>query len=110
MLWLSPQTLLPFPDADSGVLEVAHLLHNFDIPEVCRCGKAYMTAKSWPARRSGRVIGDVRNRRYYYWTEFNRRMRLVNLSKLDFGGTKIQRTPPDPVRREDIEDRTQDFS
>lgn len=103
------QTLLPFPDADSGVLEVAHLLHNFDIPrglvrEGVHDGKIMAGQTQWS------VIGDVRNRRYYYWTEFNRRMRLVDLSKLDFGGTKVQRTPLDPVRREDIEDRTQDFS
>jgi len=56
------------------------------------------------------VIGDIRNRCYYYWTEHNRRMRVVDLSKLDFGGSKVQTIPLDKARREDIEDRTQEFS
>ena len=103
------QTLLPFPDADSGVQEVAHVLHNFDIPrglvrEGVHDGKIMAGQTQWS------VIGDLRNRRYYYWTEFNRRMRLVDLSKLDFTGSKVQSFPLDAVRREDIEDRTQDFS
>jgi choloylglycine hydrolase len=103
------QTLLPFPDADSGVPEVAHILHNFDIPiglvrEGMDKGKFMAGQTQWS------VIGDIRNRRYYYWTEHNRRMRLVDLSKLDFGGSKVQAIPLDKVRHEDIEDRTQDFS
>jgi len=103
------QTLLPFPDADSGIPEVARILHNFDIPiglvrEGLHKGKIMAGQTQWS------VIGDIRNRRYYYWTEHNRRMRLVDLSKLDFGGSKAQAIPLDKVRREDIEERTQDFS
>ena len=72
------------------------------------------------------VIGDIRNRRYYCWTEHNQRMRLVDLTKLDFDGDKVQRIPLDKVQRipldkvqripldevraEDVQDRTQDFS
>jgi hypothetical protein len=37
-------------------------------------------------------------------------MRVVDLSKLDFGGSKVQAIPLDKARREDIEDRTQEFS
>jgi len=84
-------------------------LHNFDIPiglvrEGLHKGKIMAGQTQWS------VIGDIRNRRYYYWTEHNRRMRLVDLSKLDFGGSKAQAIPLDKVRREDIEERTQDFS
>jgi hypothetical protein len=37
-------------------------------------------------------------------------MRLVDLGKLDFGGSKVQAIPLDRVRREEIQHRTQDFS
>jgi choloylglycine hydrolase len=101
-------TLLPFPDAESGVPEVARILHNFDIPlglvrEGMYKGKIMAGQTQWS------VIGDIRNKCYYYWTERNRRMRLVDLRKLDFGRSKVQTIPLDRVRREDIEERTQDF-
>jgi choloylglycine hydrolase len=103
------QTLLPFPDAESGIPEVAHILHNFDIPKgLVREGE--YQGKIMAGQTQWSVIGDIHNRRYYYWTEHNRRMRLVDLSKLDFGGDKVQAVPLDAVRQEDIEDRTQDFS
>lgn len=36
-------------------------------------------------------------------------MRLVDLSKLDFGGNKVMTIPLNEIRGEDIKDRTQDF-
>lgn len=102
------KTLLPFPDADSGIPQVAGVLHNFDIPlglvrEGMHKGHIMAGQTHWS------VIGDIRNKRYYYWTEHNRRMRLANLKKLDFGGTKVSTIPLDQVPAEDIQDRTQDF-
>lgn len=102
------QTMLPFADADSGIPQIAHLLANFDIPiglvrEGMSKGNVVAGQTQWT------VIGDIRNKRYYYWTEHNRRMRVVNLSKLNFSGDKVQAIPLDKVQREDIEDRTQDF-
>lgn len=103
------QTLLPFADAESGVPDVARILHNFDIPkglvrEGEYAGKVIAGETQWT------VIGDIRNKRYYYWTEYNRRTRLVDLTKLNFGGRKVQAIPLDEVRREDVEDRTGAFS
>lgn len=102
------QTVLPFEDAQSGVPEVAHIMHNFDIPrglvrEGEHAGKIMAGQTQWT------VIGDLRNRRYYYWTERNRRMRLVDLNKLNFAGSGIKSFPLDEVPSEDIEDRTQDL-
>ena len=56
------------------------------------------------------TIGDIRNRRYYWWTEYNRRMRKVDLDALDFGGSEIRAIPLDESRTEDVQDRTKDFS
>ncbi len=103
------QTLLPFADADSGIPQIARVLHNFDIPiGLVREGEGQGHVLA--AQTQWTVIGDHRNRRYYYWTEHNRRMRLVDLNKLDFGNGKVQRIALDAVQVEDIDDRTQDFS
>lgn len=101
-------TTLPFADADAGVREATRILHNFDIPrglvrEGEHAGSVIAGYTQWS------VVGDIRNRRYYYWTERNRRMRLVDLSKLDFGGSKIIAVPLDEVPGEDVKDRTADF-
>lgn len=45
------------------------------------------------------VIGDLRNKRYYYWTEHNRRMRMLDLSKLIFVDSNVQAIPLDEVRQ-----------
>ncbi len=102
------QTTLPFADADAGVREAARILHNFDIPrglvrEGEHDGQIIAGATQWS------VIGDIRNRRYFYWTEHNRRMRLVDLRKLDFNGSKPLAIPLDETPAEDIKDRTGDF-
>jgi choloylglycine hydrolase len=56
------------------------------------------------------VIGDMTNKVYYYWTMYDRRMRSVDLSKLDFNGGKASSFPLDRVRTEDVLDRSSDFS
>jgi len=64
-----------------------------------------------PSLISCDLVGeDLRNKRYYYWTEHNRRMRMVDMSKLNVEDSKVQAIPLDEVRQEDILDRTQDFS
>lgn len=103
------QTLLPFTDVDSGVPEVAHILNNFDMPRGLVREETYK-GKIMTGETQWSVIGDIKNKRYYYWTEYNRRMRLVDLSKLNFNGDKVQAIPLDQVRQEDIQNRTQDFS
>jgi len=57
---------------------------------------------------SGRPSETSKNRRYY-WTEHNRRMRLVDLCKVDIGGDKVRYLPLDQQRREDVQDRTSQF-
>ena len=55
------------------------------------------------------VIADMSHKVYYYWTMYDRRMRSVDLSKLDFAGKAISTFPLDKVRTEDIQDRSADF-
>ncbi len=102
------QTLITPKDVEAGVNEASRILNNFDIPRgLVREGESpenfHLNYTQWS------TIGDIRNRRYYWWTEFNRRMRMVDLKALNFEGEKVRATPLDETRREDIKDRTPDL-
>ena len=102
------QTMIPPEDTDAGVNEAARILNNFDISRgLVREGESpenyHLNFTQWT------TIGDIKNRRYFWWTEHNRRMRMVDLNQLAFDGDSIRSIPLDKVRREDIEDRTADF-
>ena len=101
-------TLVPPKDVEAGVNEASRILNNFDISRgVVREGESpenyHLSFTQWT------TIGDIKNKRYYWWTEYNRRMRMVDLTALSFEGNSIRSTPLDEVRAEDIKDRTRDF-
>ena len=98
-------TTIPPKDIESGINEVSRILNNFDIPRgLVREGNSpedyHLNFTQWS------TIGDIKNKRYYWWTEFNRRMRVVDLKKLDFRDKEIRSIPLDEVRAEDVKDRT----
>ncbi|HNX91060.1 MAG TPA: choloylglycine hydrolase family protein [Candidatus Omnitrophota bacterium] len=102
------QTSIPLENSAAAISQAEKILDNFDYPKgIVREGesadKYFMNFTTWT------VIGDIKNKRYYWWTEWNRRMRMVDLSKLDFGGTKTVAIPLDNERVESIDDRTNDF-
>jgi len=101
-------TMIPPKSVEEGVNEVSRILNNFDIPRgLVREGASpedyHLNFTQWS------TIGDIKNKRYYWWTEFNRRMRVVDLKELNFTGNKIRSIPIDEVRKEDIKDRTKDL-
>ena len=98
----------PIKTTQKGINEVARILNNFDIPKgLVREGKSkdefHINFTQWT------TMGDVKNKRYYWWTEFNRRLRVVDLSKVDFTGTKLVNIPLDEKRVEDLKVRTNGF-
>ena len=102
-------TMEPVKDAREGVAAASTMLNNFDIPqglvrEGPKADDYHLGFTQWS------VIADTRNKVYHYWTMYNRRMRSVDLTKLDFtAGGKPSAFPLDRVRTEDIEDMTKDF-
>ncbi len=102
-------TMTPVRDAAEGVSAASTMLNNFDIPQgLVREGASpedfHLGYTQWS------VIADTRHKVYYYWTMYDRRMRSVDFSKLDFNVKKVSTFPLDRVRAEDIEDRSADFS
>ena len=100
-------TMIPAKDAADAVSAASAMLNNFDIPKgLVREGSAedfHLGYTQWS------VIADMSHKVYYYWTMYDRRMRSVDLSKLDFAGKAISSFPLDKVRTEDILDRSADF-
>ena len=102
------ETLIPPKDIEAGVNEAARILNNFDISRgLVREGESsenyHLNFTQWT------TIGDIKNKRYFWWTEHNRRMRMVDLNALNFEGNKVRSTPLDNVRTEDIKNRTKDL-
>ena len=103
------QTMEPVKDAAAGVAAASTMLNNFDIPKgLVREGASaddyHLGYTQWS------VIADTRHKVYYYWTMYDRRMRSIDFSKLDFGAKQPSSFPLDKVRIEDIEDRSADFA
>jgi choloylglycine hydrolase len=102
-------TMVPAKDAAEAVSAAATMLNNFDIPkglvrEGANADDYVLGYTQWS------VIADTRHKVYYYWTMYDRRMRRVDLTKLDFNAKKVSGFPLDRVRAEDIEDRSADFA
>ncbi len=81
------KTLIAPKDVEAGVNEAARILNNFDISRgLVREGESsenyHLNFTQWT------TIGDIKNRRYYWWTEHNRRMRMIDLKALNFEGKR----------------------
>ncbi len=101
-------SMTPVKNAQEAVNAASVMLNNFDIPKgLVREGASpedyHLGYTQWS------VIADASHKVYYYWTMYNRRMRSVDLTKLDFKAAKVSSFPLDRVRVEDTEDRS-DFS
>lgn len=102
------QTMEPVKDAAEGVSAASTMLNNFDIPKgLVREGASaedyHLGYTQWS------VVADTRHKVYYYWTMYDRRMRSVDFSKLNFTAARPSAFPLDRIRTEDIEDRSADF-
>ncbi|MAE07397.1 MAG: choloylglycine hydrolase [Bacteroidetes bacterium] len=102
------ETSIPMENADAAINQASRILDNFDIPKGCvREGtfdKYSLGYTQWS------VIGDIKNKKYYWWTEWNRQMRVIDLDQLNFDGDKTISIPLDEERVENIIDRSKDFS
>jgi choloylglycine hydrolase len=84
------------------------MLNNFDIPKgLIREGtqdNPILGYTQWSA------IADTKHEVYYYWTAYNRRMRCIDLTKMNLNGAKIITMPLDKVRVEDMQDLSSQFT
>ncbi len=91
---------IPLKSSEQAVNEASRILNNFDIPKGwSREGtneKYSLDYTQWS------VISDISHRKYYWWTDNNRRMRMIDLNHIDFGKKTVTVLPLDKEKKEDI--------
>jgi choloylglycine hydrolase len=92
------------------VRESFRILDNFNVPAAAAEGTDHgATADDkLVSATQFTTAADMKNRVFYYHTQFSRRVRMVDLKKIDFGniGDKIISRPLDEKRTEDVLDMT----
>jgi len=104
------QTARETPDGDETVYEVFRIMDNFNLPLGSAEGpeappellKGMRSSTIWT------TAADTRNLKYYYHTQHNRKVRMLDLKKIDFSPNKdvIRHLPLDKEKSQDIEDLT----
>ena len=83
-------TAIPAPNAEQGILQVFHILNNFDIPvgiarERDKAGKLFTDSTQFTGAR------DPQNLRYYYRSYDDQTIRMVDLRKFDLNAKEVKR-------------------
>ena len=101
------QTARPTPTGDETVYELFRILDNFNVPLGAAEGGGGEKTKGMRSSTLWTTAFDTKNLVFYYHTAHNRRVRMVDLKKIDFGASKeIKRMPMDKAPQQDIEDMT----
>lgn len=104
------QTARRTPGGAEAVYEVLRILDNFNVPLGASEGPAAHESKLVGMRSSTiwTTVADTRNLVYYYHTQHDRRLRMVDLGKVDFAprAAGLRRFPLDKEKSQDIEDAT----
>lgn len=82
-------TAIPSPNADQGILQVFHILNNFDIPVgVARDVEKGVIHSDYTQCT---VARDPQNLRYYYKTYDDQTIRMVDLRKFDLNAKEVKK-------------------
>jgi choloylglycine hydrolase len=99
------QTARVTHDGEDAICELFRILDNFNVPlgvvEAAGGGKArgMLSSTLWTSGY------DLKNKVLYYHTQHNRRIRRLDLKKIDFTtGAELTRMPMDKVKAQDFED------
>lgn len=104
------QTARKTPDGDETVYEVFRILDNFNLPLGTAEGpdaspellKGMRSSTIWT------TAADTKNLKLYYHTQHNRKVRMVDMKRIDFSPNTmgLKRFPLDKKKSQDIEDVT----
>ncbi len=86
---------------EKSVEQAFHILNNVDIPS----GVQFAVGKSptdMPAATQWTVATDLKNMRIYYHTMYNRTIRSIDMSKIDFATVPFQYHPLDTEKQQTI--------
>ena len=95
------------PTGQETIYELFRILDNFNLPLGSAEGEGEAETKAMRSSTIWTTIYDTKNLALYYHTQHNRRVRKVDVSKIDFGSLREQMLIPlDKVKSQDIEDVT----
>ena len=102
------KTARPTATGAETIYEIFRILDNFNVPLEAAEGtgaddrtQGMRSATIWTS------ASDTRDRIFYYHTQHNRRVRMIDLNKIDFSSfNQIEHFPLDKIKAEDIEDVT----
>ncbi len=104
------QTARKTPDGDETVYEVFRIMDNFNLPLGSAEGPeaAPELLKGMRSSTIWTTAADTRNLKYYYHTQHNRKVRMLDLKRIDFSSNKegIRHLPLDKQKSQEIEDVT----
>ena len=101
------KTARPTPTGDETIYEVFRILDNFNVPLGASEGTGDDRTQGMRSSTIWTRSSDTHNKVFYYHTQHNRRVRMVDLKKIDFGSFgEIKRLPLDKENAQDIEDVT----
>lgn len=101
------QTARPTATGDETMYELFRILDNFNLPLGSAEGGGNDKTKGMRSSTLWTTAYDTKNLVFYYHTAHNRRVRMVDLKKIDFAAaTEIRRMPMDEVPAQDIQDIT----
>lgn len=96
----------PTPTGDETVYEVFRILDNFNVPLGAAEGEGEAKTKGMRSSTIWTTVWDTKNTTLSYHTQHNRRVRKVDLTKLDFVAKDRLRFPLDREKTQDIDDVT----
>jgi choloylglycine hydrolase len=96
----------PTPTGEETVYELFRILDNFNVPLGAAEGEGDAKTKGMRSSTIWTSVWDTKNTVLYYHTQNNRRVRRVDLKKLDFAAKERTRFPLDKEKTQDIEDVT----
>lgn len=101
------QTARPTIDGPDGIYEAFRILDNFNVPLGASEGHGKLDTAGMRSSTIWTVAYDTKNRVLYYHTQHNRRVRKIDLAKIDFSKpTRLVRMPLDKEPKQDVEDVT----
>lgn len=89
------------PDGPNTINQAFHILNNFDVP----FGTAFAPGREpvkMPSATQWTIASDLKNKVIYYHTMYNRTIRKIDMSEINFETVPFQYSPLDDVKTETI--------
>jgi choloylglycine hydrolase len=101
------KTARPTDTGEETVYELFRILDNFNVPLGAAEGSGGEKTRGMRSSTQWTTGSDTKNRVVYYHTQHNRRVRKIDLKKIDFNTPRgLVRMPLDKEKAQDIEDVT----